>query len=86
MKITVTIPDALAEEARGLARQQRCTLRDLLVSGLRSEISRRRNATRASFGFPSVAGRGPLAGLEPADVIAASYRPADTGTRPVVGR
>ncbi|MGL4174781.1 MAG: hypothetical protein ACRCSN_01790 [Dermatophilaceae bacterium] len=86
MKVTVTIPDALAEEARGLARPQRCTLRDLLVSGLRSEIGRRRNATRASVGFPSVAGRGLVAGLEPADVIAASYGPPDTGRWSEAGR
>ncbi|MGL5867095.1 MAG: hypothetical protein ACRCYX_14730 [Dermatophilaceae bacterium] len=86
MKTTVILPDALAEEAKQLGRQQGTTLRDLIVSGLRSEIDRRRNAARVDFHFPSVAGRGLVVGLEPADTIAASYGLDDTARSSRVSR
>ncbi|MGL5908640.1 MAG: hypothetical protein ACRCZP_01480 [Phycicoccus sp.] len=86
MKTTIVIPDALAEGAKRLGRQQGTTLRDLIVSGLRSELDRRRSAARVDFHFPSVAGRGLVAGLEPADAVAASYGLADTATPSRAGR
>ncbi|MGL5817194.1 MAG: hypothetical protein ACRCYR_06505 [Phycicoccus sp.] len=77
MNTTVVIPDALMEEARLLGRQQGATLRDFIVSGLRSEIDRRRSAAQVVFHLPTVDGRGLVAGLEPADAAAASYGSAD---------
>ncbi|MGL4745079.1 MAG: hypothetical protein ACRCXL_11910 [Dermatophilaceae bacterium] len=86
MKTTVMIPDALAEEAKRLGRQQGTTLRDLIVSGLRSEVERRRHAARVDFHFPTVAGRGLVVGLEPADAIDASYGLAESARPSRAGR
>jgi hypothetical protein len=65
MKTTVDLPDALAELARRLAREQGVTLRDLVVSGLRAEVERRdAPRARADFVFPTVEGRGLVRGAE----------------------
>lgn len=73
MKTTIEIPDALAEEARDLARAQRSTLRDLVVTGLRHEVERRREVTVADFHFPTVAGEGLAIGISPREAIERSY-------------
>lgn len=73
MKTTIDLPDDLAEAAKGLARQERTSLRDLVVSGLRAEISRRRDHATVDFHFPTYGGDGVQPGLDPAEVIARSY-------------
>lgn len=73
MKTTIEIPDALAAEARDLARAQRSTLRDFVVTGLRREVERRREVTVIDFHFPTAAGEGLVAGLPPGEAIAQSY-------------
>lgn len=73
MKTTIDLPDALAEEAKRLGREQGTTLRDLVVSGLRAEVERRRSSARVDFAFPTVSGRGLMVGLSAADAISMSY-------------
>ena len=73
MKTTIEIPDALAEDARQVARAGGTTLRDLVVTGLMAEVERRRNAPRVEFTFPTVGGRGLVVGLAPGEVIERSY-------------
>jgi hypothetical protein len=59
MKTTIEVPDALAETARRLARDQGTTLRELMVEGLRAELERRQSSTpRPSFRLHTVGGRG----------------------------
>jgi hypothetical protein len=73
MKTTIELPDALASEAKELARAQGVTLRELVVVGLRREIERR--ATRRSqvdFDFPVVEGR-LQAGVDPHDLLSYAY-------------
>lgn len=74
MKTTIDLPDALAREAKDVARGSGTTLRDLVVAGLAAEIDRRR-APRADFVLPTAGGLGLEAGLDPADAIARSYDP-----------
>jgi len=73
MKTTIDLPDALAAEAKALARSERSTLRDLVVAGLRAEIDRRGSQPQVDFVFPTTGGRGLVAGVSPADAIARSY-------------
>jgi hypothetical protein len=54
VKTTIEIPDALLQEARELAAQQRTTVRELVVEGLRRAVQGRKRKTgfrlrRASF-------------------------------------
>ena len=64
MKTTIDIPDALAQDAKRLVRESGVTLRDLVVTGLRAEVQRRRRAPRTDFVFPTTGGHGP--GARPA--------------------
>lgn len=73
MKATIEIPDALALEAKQVARRGGVTLRELVVAGLRGELDRRANAPRVDFTFPTVAGQGLVADVRPEDVLARSY-------------
>ena len=73
MKTTIELPDALAAEAKELARVEQSTLREFVIAGLRSEIARRRHTPAVEFHFPTVGGQGLAIGLSPADAIAASY-------------
>ncbi len=73
MKTTIDIPDALAADAKQLVRESGVTLRDLVVTGLRAEVQRRRSAPRVDFVFPTVDGNGLLADLAPGEVIDRSY-------------
>lgn len=74
IKTTIELPDALAEEAKALARDQNVTLRELMVSGLRSELERRSAAApRADFQFATYGGGGLQPGVKWADVIEMSY-------------
>ncbi len=73
MKTTIDIPDALADEAKRLVRAEGTTLRDLVVSGLRTEIERRSSGLRPDFTFPTVSGKGLVVDLAARDVIDRSY-------------
>ena len=73
MKTTIDIPDALAQDAKRLVRESGVTLRDLVVTGLRAEVARRRSAPRIDFVFPTIGGNGLVADLAPGDVIDRSY-------------
>lgn len=73
MKTTIELPDALAAEAKELARAEQSTLREFVIAGLRSEIARRRQASTVDFHFPTVGGQGLVIGLPPGEAIAASY-------------
>jgi hypothetical protein len=75
MKTTIDLPDALAKEARDLAREQGVSLRELVVDGLRRELTRR-TTTRpeeVEFHFPTFRGDGLQPGVEWADLVEMSY-------------
>jgi hypothetical protein len=74
MKTTIDLPDALADQARELARAQGVTLRELVVEGLRSELERRATPPpRVDFVFATVRGDGRSPELAPQDAMARSY-------------
>ncbi|MFT3832269.1 MAG: hypothetical protein QM711_02960 [Micropruina sp.] len=73
MKTTIELPDALADEARRLARETGTTLRELVISGLRHELRVGRETPRVDFVFPTFAGSGLVAELSPESVVARSY-------------
>lgn len=73
MKTTIDIPDALAQAAKDVARDQGSTLRDLVVTGLRHEVERRSTPAKVDFVFPAVDGHGLVLDVPPTEVIAASY-------------
>jgi len=58
MKTTVHIPDALFEEARKLAQQERTTLKALIEQGLRQVIAERKRATRFQLRRATFKGQG----------------------------
>ena len=72
MKLTIDLPDALAEQAQTVARRDGTTLRELVLAGLRSEVKRRSTAARIGFQFPTTGGDGP-AGLTAAEALERSY-------------
>lgn len=74
MKTTIEIPDALAAEAKAVARLDGSTLRELVIAGLRHEVSRRSAREKVDFVFPTVAGQGLVVDLAPADAITRSYQ------------
>lgn len=73
MKTTIDIPDALAREAKAVARGSGTTLRELVVAGLRAEVERRGAAVVVDFHFPTVAGEGVVTELALEDVVHWSY-------------
>lgn len=73
MKTTIELPDSLAAEAKAIAQAQRTTLRELMVTALRTEIDRRRDPIAVEFNFPTFGGQGLVVGLDPADAIERSY-------------
>lgn len=78
MKTTIDLPDALAEEARAVAHRERTTLREIVIAGLRAELSRRDAPAVVDFDFPTVGGHGIAVEIAPAGAIELSYgmRPA----------
>ncbi len=73
MKTTIDLPDSLAAEARAVAHAQRTTLREIMVTALRTEVDRRNAPPTVEFSFPTVGGQGLVVDLDPADVIERSY-------------
>jgi len=74
MKTTIDLPDALAADARELARAQGVSLRDLVVAGLRAEVDRRSgDAPRVDFAFVTVSGDGLQPGVDPARLTELAY-------------
>jgi len=58
MKTTVEIPDALAEEAKDVARREKTTLRALIETGLRQVLRERRRRSPFRLRDASFGGRG----------------------------
>ena len=58
MKTTVEISDALADEARAVARREKTTLRALIETGLRQVLRDRRRRARFELRDASFRGRG----------------------------
>ena len=58
MKTTVEIPDAVLEEARRLAIQERTTVRALIVDGLRRVLAERKRKGRFQLRKASFKGTG----------------------------
>jgi hypothetical protein len=74
MKTTIELPDALAEQARIIARQQNVTLRELVTEGLRAEIERRSVPRQARpFRFRSVGGQGLHEDVAPQSLTRLAY-------------
>jgi hypothetical protein len=74
MKTTIELPDALAQQAKNLAREQGVTLRELVVDGLRAEVQRRSTPrTQVDFHFPTFEGAGLQPGVTYADLISYAY-------------
>lgn len=73
MKTTIEIPDALAHQAKELARREGATLRDLVLSGLRGELARRASSPTIDFHFPTAGGEGLVAGLTSQEALDRSY-------------
>lgn len=73
MKTTIDLPDALAEEAKTIAHEHGTTLRELVISGLRTELDRRSSIGPVDFVFPTMKGHGLVADLEAGDVLTRSY-------------
>ncbi|WP_105566941.1 DUF2191 domain-containing protein [Microbacterium halophytorum] len=66
MKTTVDLPDALAAEAREIARAQGTTLRELVIDGLHTAVeSRKSHGATHPFSFVTVSGHGLVPGVEP---------------------
>lgn len=74
MKTTVDLPDELFRQVRDYSRQSGVTMRELVIEGLRSELTRRQSPrARVDFRFAAVDGQGLRDGLEPGEAIAVSY-------------
>ena len=73
MKTTIDIPDALAAEARSVARDTGTTLRDLMISGLRSEIERRSTRPQGEFRLHVMGGNGLRVGVDPSRLTELAY-------------
>ena len=73
MKTTIDIPDALAAQAKEVARVRQSTLRELVISGLRAEIERQGHSESFVFHFPTTCGEGLTPGVGPGDAITRSY-------------
>lgn len=58
MKTTVEISDALADEAKAVARREKTTLRALIETGLRQLLRDRRRTARFRLRDASFGGRG----------------------------
>lgn len=58
MKTTIELPDDLVAQVREVARDERTTMRELMIEGLRLALERRQATTRAEFVFPTFGGEG----------------------------
>ena len=57
-KTTIDIPEALLTEAKEVAARERTTLRELVETGLRATLRRRRSTQRFRLRDASVGGKG----------------------------
>lgn len=74
MKTTIELPDALAAQARRVAREQGVTLREVIESGLRAELDRRTApADPAPFCFTTYSGRGLRPDIDPGRLADYAY-------------
>ncbi|MGN6160499.1 MAG: type II toxin-antitoxin system VapB family antitoxin [Marmoricola sp.] len=73
MKTTIELPDDLLAQVREVAREERTTMRELMIEGLRHTIERRQSTRRADFVFPTFAGNGLVDDLDESEIIDASY-------------
>lgn len=73
MKTTIELPDDLVAQVREVARDERTTMRELMIEGLRHALERRQATSRAEFVFPTYSGNGLAEGISGADLIDASY-------------
>jgi hypothetical protein len=74
MKTTIELPDALADQARALAREQNVTLRELITEGLRAEVERRSLPRQPRpFRFRTVGGQGLHEDVAPHSLTGLAY-------------
>lgn len=67
MKTTVEISDALADEAKAVARREKTTLRALIEAGLRHVVRDRRRKARFRLRDASFRGKGLQPGFQDGD-------------------
>jgi hypothetical protein len=67
MKTTVDIADAVLDEARQVAAEQRVTLRELIEDGLRRAIEARRSRETFTLHDAGVGGSGVQSGIDEGD-------------------
>lgn len=73
MKTTIDIPDALAAQAKDVARARQRTLRELVIAGLRTEIARQERPESFLLRFPTTGGEGLAPDVSEGDAILRSY-------------
>jgi len=73
MKTTIDLPDDLAAEARAAAAESRTTLREMMITALRTELDRRGRLGPVDFHFPTVNGNGIAIEFDPEATITRSY-------------
>lgn len=74
MKTTIELPDALAAEARRVAREQGVTLREVVERGLRAELDRRTAPPEpVPFRFTTYSGRGLRPNVDPGRLTDYAY-------------
>lgn len=73
MKTTIDLPDDLAAEAKAAAAERRTTLREMMITALRTELDRRESLGSVDFHFPTVTGSGLAVEFDPAQAITRSY-------------
>ena len=73
MKTTIELPDDLVAQVREVAREERTTMRELMIEGLRHALERRQTTSRREFVFPTYNGSGLAEGLTETTIIDATY-------------
>jgi hypothetical protein len=74
MKTTIELPDALARQAREVAREHHLSLKELVTEGLRAEIERLSSSTpHPEFHFRTVPGQGLEPGVAPQSLTDRAY-------------
>lgn len=74
MKTTIDLPDALARQAKEVARKHHLSLRELVTEGLRAEVERLSSPNvQKEFRFTTVPGDGLRAGVSPQSLTDRAY-------------